>query len=63
MKKLIFALMGMIIGFATTSAMGATIAAAVGFDPVAGALTLDSVAVATSAMGGLAPAGALRAGL
>ena len=51
MKKLIFALMGMIIGLATTSAMGATIAAAVGFDPVAGALTLDSVAVATSAMG------------
>lgn len=55
--------MGMVIGLVTTSAMGATIAAAVGFDPVAGAVALDSVAVVTSAMGGLAPAGALRAGL
>lgn len=63
MKKLIFALMGMIIGFATTSVMGATLASVVGFDPVAGAVALDSVAVVTSAMGGLAPAGALRAGL
>ena len=63
MKKLICALMGMIIGLATTSAMGATLAVAVGAEPALGALVLDGVAVTTSAMGGLAPANALRAGL
>ncbi len=63
MKKLICALMGMIIGLVTTSAMGATLAVAVGFDPALGALALDGVAVTTSAMGGLAPANSLRAGL
>lgn len=63
MKKLICALMGMIIGLVTTSAMGATLAVAVGAEPALGALVLDGVAVTTSAMGGLAPANALRAGL
>lgn len=63
MKKLICALMGMIIGLVTTSAMGATLAVVVGADPALGALVLDGVAVTTSAMGGLAPANALRAGL
>ena len=55
--------MGMIIGVALTSAMGATLGVAVGVSPLAGALTLNGVAVGTSLMGGLAPANALRAGL
>ena len=63
MKKLFCALMGMIIGLVTTSAMGATLAVAVGAAPGLGALVLDSVAVTTSVMGGLVPANALRAGL
>ena len=63
MKKLLFALMGMIIGLVTTSAMGATLAVAVGAEPALGVVVLDSVAVTTSAMGGLAPAGVVRAGL
>lgn len=63
MKRFIVALMGMIIGLTTTSAMGATLGVAVGVSPMAGALALDSVAVATAFLGDLAPAGALRAGL
>ena len=63
MKKLLFALMGMIIGLVTTSAMGATLAVALGADPTLGAVVLDSVAVTTSAMGGLVPAGVLPVGL
>lgn len=63
MKKLLCALMGMIIGLVTTSAMGATLAVAVGAEPMLGALVLDGVAVTTSAMGGLAPTHSLRAGL
>ena len=55
--------MGMIIGLVTTSAMGATLAVAVGAEPALGALVLDGVAVTTSVMGGLAPANTLRAGL
>lgn len=55
--------MGMIIGVALTSTMGATLGVAVGVSPLAGALTLNGVAVGTSLIGGLAPANALRAGL
>ncbi len=55
--------MGMIIGLTTTSAMGAALGVAVGATPAAGALALDGIAVSTSLMGGLAPTGALRAGL
>lgn len=47
MKKFIFALMGFIIGLATTSAMGATVAAAVGASPEIGAIALDGVAFYT----------------
>lgn len=60
---MLFALMGMIFGLTITSAMGATVACTVGVDPVAGALVLDGAAVTTSAIGGLAPANVLRAGL
>lgn len=63
MKRFLLALMGMIIGLVTTSAMGAALGVAVGATPVAGALALDSIAVGTSLMGGLAPTGVLRAGL
>lgn len=63
MKKFLFALMGFIIGLTATSAMGATLGVAVGASPAAGAIALDSLAVGTSLMGGLAPANALRAGL
>lgn len=63
MKRFLLALMGMIIGLATTSVMGATLGVAVGVTPAAGALALDTIAVGTSLMGGLAPTGALRAGL
>ena len=63
MKRFILALMGFIVGLAATSVMGATIGAAVGVDPGVGALALDSVAVAGSAIGSYAPAGALRVGL
>lgn len=63
MKKFILALMGMIIGLTATSAMGAALGVAVGATPAAGALALDSLAVGVSCMGGLAPTGALRAGL
>lgn len=63
MKRFLLALMGMIIGLTATSAMGAALGVAVGATPAAGALALDSLAVGTSLMGGLAPAGALRAGL
>ena len=37
--------MGMIIGVTLTSAMGATLGVAVGVSPLAGALTLNGVAV------------------
>lgn len=60
---MLFALMGMIFELTITSAMGATVACTVGVDPVAGALVLDGAAVTTSAIGGLAPANVLRAGL
>lgn len=63
MKKLICALMGMIIGLVATSAMGATLAVAVGASPGIGALALDSVAVATSAIGSLTPDMSFRVGL
>lgn len=63
MKKFLFALMGFIIGLIATSAMGATLGVAVGASPAAGAIVLDSVAVGTRLMGGLAPDTALRAGL
>lgn len=63
MKKFLFALMGFIIGLTATSAMGATLGVVVGATPAAGAIVLDSLAVGTSLMGGLAPANALRAGL
>lgn len=63
MKKFLFALMGFIIGLTATSAMGATLGVAVGASPAAGAIALDSLAVGTSLMGGLAPANVLRAGL
>lgn len=63
MKKFLFTLMGFIIGLTATSAMGATLGVAVGASPAAGAIALDSLAVGTSLMGGLAPANALRAGL
>lgn len=63
MKRFLLALMGMIIGLTATSVMGATLGATVGVTPAVGALTLDSIAIGTSLMGGLAPAGALRAGL
>lgn len=63
MKRFLLALMGFIIGLATTSMMGATLGVAVGVSPAAGAIALDSLAVGTSLMGGLAPAGSLRAGL
>lgn len=63
MKKFLFALMGFIIGLTATSAMGATLGVAVGASPAAGAIALDSLALGTSLMGGLAPATALRAGL
>lgn len=55
--------MGMIIGLMTTSVMGATLGIVVGATPAAGAITFNAIAVGTSLMGGLAPAGALRAGL
>lgn len=63
MKRLIFALMGIIVGLTATSVMGATLGVAVGVSPAAGALTLDTIAVGTSFIGGLAPANTLRAGL
>lgn len=63
MRRLIFALMGIVTSFMCTSAMGAAVGVAVGVDPLAGALALDSVAVGTAFLGDLAPAGALRAGL
>ena len=63
MKKFLFALMGIIIGLTATSAMGATLGVVVGASPAAGAIALDSIAVGTRLMGGLAPATALRAGL
>lgn len=63
MKRVIFALMGFIIGLAATSAMGATVAVAVGASPEIGAIALDGVALATAAFGGLAPANSLCAGL
>lgn len=63
MKKLIFSLVGMIIGLTATSMMGATLGAVVGVSPTVGALTFDTIAVATSFMGTLSPSGALRAGL
>ncbi len=63
MKRFLLALMGMIIGLTATSVMGATLGATVGVTPAVGALTFDSIAIGTSLMGGLAPAGALRAGL
>nr|DAW73740.1 MAG TPA: major capsid protein [Bacteriophage sp.] len=63
MKRFLLALMGMIIGLATTSVMGATLGVVVGATPAAGALALDGIAVGTSLMGGLAPTGTLRAGL
>lgn len=63
MKKLILALLGMFIGLASTSAMGAALGAAAGISPVAGAFLLDTIAAGTSFMGGLAPAGSLRVGL
>lgn len=63
MKKLICALMGMIIGLATTTVMGATLACTVGLSPVAGAVALNGAAVVSSLSGGLAPALSLRAGL
>ena len=63
MKRFLLALMGMIIGLTATSVMGATLGVAVGATPAAGALVLDSLAVGSSFMGGLTPAGALRAGL
>lgn len=63
MKKFLLALMGMIIGLSATSAMGAVLGEAVGATPAAGALALDTIAVGTSLMGGLAPSNALRVGL
>lgn len=63
MKKFLLALMGFIIGLTATSAMGATLGVAVGASPAAGALALDSIAVGTRLMGGLAPANTLCAGL
>ncbi|MBD5199228.1 MAG: hypothetical protein HDS83_02385 [Bacteroidales bacterium] len=63
MKKLLCALMGMIIGFVTTSVMGATLAVAVGVEPMVGAVTLDTVAISTTVMGDFLPINALRSGL
>lgn len=63
MKKFLFALMGFIIGLTATSAMGATLGVAVGASPAAGAIALDSLAIGSSLMGGVAPANAIRAGL
>ena len=63
MKRFLLALTGMIIGLASTSVMGATLGAAVGTTPAAGALALDGIAVCTSLISGTAPTGALRAGL
>lgn len=63
MKKILSLLMCAVMGILATSAMGATVAYAVGASPVAGALALNGIAVGASFLGDLAPAGALRAGL
>lgn len=63
MKKFLFALMGFIVGLTATSAMGATLAVAIDAPAIAGALTLDSVAIAGGLMGGVMPGGAVCAGL
>lgn len=63
MKKFLFALMGFIVGLTATSAMGATLAVAIDAPALAGALTLDGVAIAGGMIGGVMPGGALCAGL
>lgn len=63
MKKLLFALLGMIIGIVTTSAMGVAIAVAAGVTPLFGALAMNGVAIGAAVIGDAVPSNALRAGL
>lgn len=63
MKKIVLALMGILIGLSATSAMGATMAVAVGASPTIGALALDGMALVTGILGIGSPAGVVRSGL
>lgn len=65
MKRLILALMGIIVGFTLTAVMGSAIAFAIGVNPIYGAIAPNGVAVVCAIKGknGLAPTNALRAGL
>ena len=62
MKRLIAALMGMVLAVAFNTVMGATLAACVGFAPAAGAAVGGVGSVVLSSLGS-APAGILRAGV
>lgn len=63
MKKFLLALMGIVLGLTANSAMGATLAVAVGADPLAGAVVVNGLSVVTAAFGGYAPANSLCAGI
>ncbi len=63
MKKILFALMGIILGLTANSAMGATLAVAVGAQPLTGALVANGVTLVASAFGGFMPENALCAGI
>jgi len=63
MKKILFALMGILLSVCANTAFGAGIAHVVGVAPAIGAVALNGVAVVSSLVGGIKPSDALCAGV
>lgn len=63
MKKLLFALMGLILSIGANSVFGAVLAPVVGASPAAGALVVNGISLVAGFMGDVVPCGTLRAGI
>ena len=63
MRKILLALLGLFTAIGINSAIGATLACALDFTPLAGVATVNGVALASGLCGGLLPSGALGAGI
>jgi hypothetical protein len=63
MKKILFAIVGLVCALTTSGAAGAAIGLAIGAGPVCGAIVAGALSVVGGVAGGFAPAGALQAGL
>lgn len=63
MKKILFMLLAFCGSVVFNSVCGASLALAVGVDPLAGAAVINGVSVVSSLAGGTAPAGSLMAGV